>query len=92
MEGIRVEKICEIFKNRTNIDFDKNVDLRKENFFGLKLNINPRDLVMIYMDLKIIVGINFEEKDLLLKKFDTYENVIALVEKACGYSIVEKGR
>lgn len=87
MERITVNDICEVFVKRTGIDFTCEKGLRKEKLFGMKLKVKPRELLQVYMDLKNKLEITFIENDMINKKFSSFDEIIKLVEKTCGYSI-----
>lgn len=86
MKKLTLEKICEIFFERTNIDFREN-SLREQMLFGNCLNIKPRELLMVYMDLKQQYNVCISGSDLLEKKLLTFNSLVDTVEQTCGYSI-----
>ncbi len=86
MNKLTLQSLCEIFLRRTNIDFKSN-SLREQELFGSCLDIKPRELLMVYMDLKQKYGISFSETDLLEKKWLTFNSIVETVEKTCEYSV-----
>lgn len=86
MKKLTLRSLCEIFLERTNINFNDK-SLGDEMLFGSRLNIRPRELLMIYMDLKQEYKICFSEIDLLEKKISTFNGIVQTVEKTCGYSV-----
>lgn len=79
-------KAYKIFFERTGLDFQNNEKLRRKKLFGAEINMNPRDLFLVYMDLQNTFGIKFSEKDLMNKQFTTFIEIVKLVKKACEYS------
>ena len=75
------EIISKIFLKRTGIDFKSNEEYKELNVFGKVLNINPREMVMVYMDLKNQFKIDNLNIYLENKEFITYKKICEIIEK-----------
>lgn len=65
----------EIFLKRLGIDFEINLELQEENFFGQTINIPPRELILILYDIEKKLEIHIRDDLLILGKFDSYKGV-----------------
>ncbi len=90
MQKVEIDKIYDIFLRRTGVDFRRKENLRDKKIFGAEVNIEARELVQVYMDLKYELGIKFREEDLIDKKFATFNQIVELVKETCGYSVDKK--
>lgn len=81
--GIKMfeEIISKIFLKRTGIDFKSNEEYKELNLFGKVLNINPREMVMVYMDLKNQFKIDNLNIYLENKEFITCKKICEIIEK-----------
>lgn len=75
------KKLNDIFITNIKIDFSISVEKRDKKFFGTELNIAPRSLAKIYMDIQEKFDVKIPESALLDKQFDTYENVLNLLQE-----------
>ena len=77
MDHIEIEnKLSDIFYKVVDIDFKKNEYLREKMLFSLDLNLEPRDLVTILINIQNTFGIKIPEKVLLDRKFSTFNNIL----------------
>ncbi len=83
MTEVKTDRLCEIFTDRTGVDFREDEELRDKKLLGPEINIEPRELLQVYMDLKYGMGIRFDVEDLINKKFATFNDVAVLLEKTC---------
>lgn len=78
------EEILErIFLNVTSIDFRKSEELKRLNLLGSKLNIMPIYLVLVLFNIEKVLNIHFKEEDILNGKFNTFNNIMALMDQEC---------
>lgn len=73
-------KFNEIFLKRVSIDFEKNMGLKSEKLLGNKIACPIRELVLILFDLEQCFGIHIKKDDIKNNRFDTYENILKIVE------------
>lgn len=81
MENVKIQDINDIFIQRTGIDFGESSKKRDEDLLGIALNVQPRELVLIYMDLQKRYDIKFTENEICNKQFNSFNNILTLVEK-----------
>lgn len=81
MENVKIQDINDIFIQRTGIDFGESSKKRDEDLLGIALNVQPRELVLIYMDLQKRYDIKFPENEICNKQFNSFNNIFTLVEK-----------
>lgn len=74
------KKTGKIFLNRTNIDFIDHGELRRDNFFGFTLEIPPREIFLVLLDLEKEFNTKIPMEFVLEKRFSTFQNVIELLE------------
>lgn len=82
-----MDKIYKIFLNRAGIDFKRHPELVNQKLFGKSINIPPRELLQIYMDLKKELNVKFDENEIIHKRFDTFDNIVKLIEETCEHSV-----
>lgn len=70
-----------IFLEVTSIDFRKSGKLKNLNLFGSKLNVMPIYLVLVLLDIERTLGICFEEEDILNGRFDTFNDILLLINR-----------
>ena len=76
------EKVLnEILHSRTGVDFQMNPELMDENLFGSKINLPPRELVLILHDIENSFNIRISNNILLKGEFNSYSNIKKIV---CG--------
>lgn len=76
MEDALFNQICELFFKRTGIDFKNKTEYWDKPLLGVEININPRELLQIYMDMKYSLGIKLEEDGLIEKRFMTFDSIL----------------
>lgn len=76
MEDTLFNQICELFFKRTGIDFKNKTEYWDKSLLGVEININPRELLQIYMDMKYSLGIKLEEDGLIEKRFMTFDSIL----------------
>lgn len=80
MENTLKEKIINIIEKELNIHFADNVDYQY-SLLDPRIGLKPRDLMVIFFSLQEAFHIRFSEKDILEKRFDFLDNIIAAVEE-----------
>lgn len=78
------KQINEIFIRRTGIDFTKRGDEKDENLFSRNINVDPRELLLIYEDIKEKFKCNLIS-GVCNRQFDTFNHICDLVKQACIY-------
>lgn len=69
------KKLNSIFIKRTGIDFKKRKEMQEEKFFGAKINLPPRELILILYDIEENFNVHIKDELFILGKFDSYINV-----------------
>lgn len=80
-EDLIYDNLLKIFKKRTNINFDKNHELKKEKLFGPKIEMPPRELVLLLFDIEKYFSISIPENDLLSENFNSFNNIYNIIKK-----------
>lgn len=79
------DKINDIFRLRTGIDFEENPELKSEKLMGIKLNVPVRALVLLLLDIEKETGIKIPEEEVLNNNFDSYIHILRIVEARGEY-------
>lgn len=72
METKNIEKLNAILIKRTGIDFEKRIDLQNEKMFGRRINLPPRELVLILNDVEKIFEVRIKDDLLIGGEFNSY--------------------
>lgn len=75
----------QIFINKLNIDFRKNIHLKEKLFFSSSLHIYPRDLVLVFCEIIKSFNIQIPEEVLLGKQFTSFNNVLEITNNIINY-------
>ena len=59
--------------------------LEKSKALGNDLKFSARDLINVYVELEKEFDIHFKEKDIVAGKFDTFDDIIKLINKEIAY-------
>lgn len=81
-----VKELNEIFLYRTNIDFEKNYDMRDLLLFGEKINIPERELVLILYDIESKMNIGIPKQAVINGEFDTFNHILNILLSINNYS------
>ena len=73
------KKVFDIFKKRVGIDFEKECHLRNQKLLGAIIQLPPRELLMIYMDIEQVLGVTVPKREILKENFDTFDNILRFV-------------
>ena len=84
------KELNNIFKKWIGIDFLKNENMCKVNFFDPDINLRARDLVVIFLDVIETFSIDSMQLDLNRERFDTFEHALILVKKQVENNYKEK--
>ena len=68
------EKVKDILKKYRNLEQKK--DWKNQKLLGNDLKFSARDLINVYVEL---------EKDIVAGKFDTFDDIIKLINKEIAY-------
>lgn len=74
-------KLFQIFKKRTKIDFEAHKELQNKNVFDVEINLQPRELVYILYDIEKEFNIKVPDHYLINKKFCSFEMIEKIVKK-----------
>lgn len=73
------EKVKDILKKYRNLEQKK--DWKNQKLLGNDLKFSARDLINVYVELEKEFDIHFKEKDIVAGKFDTFDDIIKLINK-----------
>lgn len=74
------EDIAELIMEYTGIDFRNNYDLRNENFFSHRLDVQARELALLYDEIQKRYSITFSEEAVVCEKsFNTFNNICKMI-------------
>lgn len=76
----KIDTLIKIFKNRANIDFNLNNNLRYEKLLGDKICMPVREMVLALYDIEKELDINIPNDAILEGKFDTFNNICMIIE------------
>ena len=74
------KKLNQILLKRTGIDFQKQEELQTEDFFGGKIKIPARELVLSCFDIENEFSIQIPERELLAGSVKNYVRMKHMVE------------
>lgn len=80
MEKTLKERIINVIERELNIHFVDNVDYQF-SLLDPRIGLKPRDLLVIFFSLQDAFHITFSEKDILEKRFDFLDNIVAAVQE-----------
>lgn len=80
MESTLKERIIDVIEKELNIHFTDNVDYQY-SLLDPRIGLKPRDLLVIFFTLQEAFHITFSEKDIVEKRFDFLDNIIASVQE-----------
>ena len=80
MEITLKERIIDVIEKELNIHFTDNVDYQY-SLLDPRIGLKPRDLLVIFFTLQEAFHITFSEKDIVEKRFDFLDNIVALVQE-----------
>ena len=82
-ENRNEEKVKDILKKYRNLEQKK--DWKNQKLLGNDLKFSARDLINVYVELEKEFDIHFKEKDIVAGKFDTFDDIIKLINKEIAY-------
>lgn len=80
MENTLKERIINVIEKELNIHFADNVDYQY-SLLDPRIGLKPRDLLVVFFSLQEAFHITFSEKDIVEKRFDFLDNIVAAVEE-----------
>ena len=83
------KKLNQILLKRTGIDFQKQEELQTEDFFGGKIKIPARELVLICFDIENEFSIQIPERELLAGSVKNYVRM-KYMQKRLGKKVYRK--
>lgn len=78
---------CAVFQICSFIDrnLEQKKDWKNQKLLGNDLKFSARDLINVYVELEKEFDIHFKEKDIVAGKFDTFDDIIKLINKEIAY-------
>lgn len=76
-----LRKLNNIIIQHSNINFLINEDIRNKNLFSREINISPRELVLVFIDIQNEFNIIIPEVELINKKFNTFNDLVHIIER-----------
>lgn len=73
----------QIFLDVASVDFKKFDELKNLNLLGSQLNIMPIYLVLVLLNIERMLNIHFKEEDIRNGKFNTFNNIMTLINREC---------
>lgn len=80
MESTLKERIIDVIEKELNIHFTDNVDYQY-SLLDPRIGLKPRDLLVIFFTLQEAFHITFSEKDIVERRFDFLDNIVASVQE-----------
>lgn len=80
MESTLKERIIDVIEKELNIHFTDNVDYQY-SLLDPRIGLKPRDLLVVFFTLQEAFHITFSEKDIVEKRFDFLDNIVASVQE-----------
>lgn len=80
------KKLDEILLQRTGINFEDHLELKRNNFLGKELKIPARELVLICFDIERAFSIQIPEDEILLGSVKNYEKIETMLRKLLNLS------
>lgn len=80
MESTLKERIIDVIEKELNIHFTDNMDYQY-SLLDPRIGLKPRDLLVIFFTLQEAFHITFSEKDIVEKRFDFLDNIVASVQE-----------
>ena len=77
------DKNVHTLKKYRNLEQKK--DWKNQKLLGNDLKFSARDLINVYVELEKEFDIHFKEKDIVAGKFDTFDDIIKLINKEIAY-------
>ena len=66
-------------------NLEQKKDWKNQKLLGNDLKFSARDLINVYVELEKEFDIHFKEKDIVAGKFDTFDDIIKLINKEIAY-------
>lgn len=73
------EKLVEIFKKRSGIDFSTYQWLKDKSVFGREINLPPREMVYILSDVERRFCVRIPDRYLVNKKFNSFNAIYQII-------------
>ena len=80
MESTLKERIIDVMEKALNIHFTDNLDFQY-SLLDPRIGLKPRDLLVIFFALQESFHITFIENDIVEKRFDFLDNIVASVQE-----------
>lgn len=75
------ERLNEIFVNRKGINLINECLLKDEKVFDFKIDMLPRELLLIFYDVEEQFCVKIPEKEIVSGRFDTFNHILEIVQK-----------
>lgn len=74
-----------IIKEKMNIELEQlKLDYMTNSLLDPEIGLVPRDLLVIFFEMQILYGIEFDEKDVIEKRFDFFSNIVDSICEKIG--------
>lgn len=74
-----------IIKEKMNIELDQlKVDYMTNSLLDPEIGLVPRDLLVIFFEMQTLCGIEFDENDVIKKRFDFFTNIVDSICEKIG--------
>ncbi|MCU9809859.1 peptide maturation system acyl carrier-related protein [Paraclostridium sp. AKS46] len=68
-----------IFLETTGVDFKQNSNLKKELLFSSSINMEPRDLVVVFCNMLNFFDIKIPEEIILNKNLKSFDSIVKVI-------------
>ena len=74
-----------IIKEKMNIELEQlKLDYMTNSLLDPEIGLVPRDLLVIFFEMQILYGIEFDENDVIEKRFDFFSNIVDSICEKIG--------
>lgn len=80
MENTLKSRIIDVIERELNIKLSDNINY-KYSLLDPRIGLKPRDLLVIFFSLQKFFDIEFDDKDILERRFDFLDNIVVAVQE-----------
>lgn len=74
------EKVIECIRKKFSLQLEENI-IKEYSLLDPRVGLTPRDLLVMFMELQKVFGIQFVEEDVIDQRFDYLDNIINAIMK-----------
>lgn len=74
------KKVVEFISEKFSLKLEENI-IKEYSLLDPRIGMMPRDLLVLFMEMQKIFGINFCEEDVIEKRFDYLDNIVDAIMK-----------